>query len=49
MHQNVTTTDGKSGLVVETALAPGGRVVLTVEDANGVFFDTDNEHATIAR
>ena len=49
IHQNVQTTDGQSGLVVETALAPGGRVVLTVEDSNGVFFETDNEHATIQR
>lgn len=48
MHQNIETTDGREGLVVETALA-GGRVVLTFVDADGIHNETDNEHATIAR
>lgn len=49
IHQNVETTDGRSGLVTDALLAPGGRIVLKVESIDGEAFETDNEHATIAR
>ncbi len=49
VHKRVRTTDGREGVVEAAYMGPDNAIILHVRDDYAVYFDTDNEHATIVR